>query len=448
PIKIPEDLSHGLDSPRALLQKPSPFANIPGLLTAATIVERMLNQNEYDEIAQDFKYWEDGSDEYKPLQGSLLPLWRFTLEHQRSLTVSEVCWSPLYPDLFAAAYSAGGAEGKDGTGMLCLFSLKNPATPERVFPAPCGVTSVHFHPQHSNLVLAGWSDGTVVVYDAKSSMSPKKMKSNTVTGKHILPVSQVRWVTTEPSEGLRFFSVALDGRVTKWQLTKTLKPADILLFDHKEKKSYSSRFTKTEEIPLKGRGTCLAFCPMDNRLMLVGVDTGEVIQCCITSPSHSLTRYSAHQAPVRDLAWNKYQRDVFLSCSADWTIKIWLQLNRVPLIVLDVGGAVAGVSWTYYSSSVLVAVTEEGRIHVYDLFLCKAPLCKQNIVKRRRLRISCMAFNTSFPVVLVGGEKGHLVTLKLSPNLRQIHKDPRNHPETTPEEAELGKINRIIQVNR
>ena len=42
----------------------------------------------------------------------------------------------------------GGVYERGGdTGLLCLFSLKNPGNPERVFPAPCGVTCVHLHPK-------------------------------------------------------------------------------------------------------------------------------------------------------------------------------------------------------------------------------------------------------------------------------------------------------------
>ena len=70
------------------------------------------------------------SDEYKGKEGSLLPLWRFSCSSLSSLQqnnsssssssaaagasyaikgllVTEICWSPIYPDLFAAAYSTG-----------------------------------------------------------------------------------------------------------------------------------------------------------------------------------------------------------------------------------------------------------------------------------------------------------------------------------------------------
>jgi hypothetical protein len=45
---------------------------------ALKILERMANQNAEDEIFQDFKYWEDASDQFRDGEGSLLPLWRFS----------------------------------------------------------------------------------------------------------------------------------------------------------------------------------------------------------------------------------------------------------------------------------------------------------------------------------------------------------------------------------
>ena len=43
---------------------------------AVRVMERMVNQNSYDDIAQDFKYWEDQSDQFREGEGTLLPLWK------------------------------------------------------------------------------------------------------------------------------------------------------------------------------------------------------------------------------------------------------------------------------------------------------------------------------------------------------------------------------------
>nr|CAG4648361.1 EOG090X0HBC [Moina brachiata]SVE93351.1 EOG090X0HBC [Moina brachiata] len=52
-------------------------AGVTRLDSSARVIERMLNQNTYDDIAQDFKYWEDAADEYREPEGTLMPLWRF-----------------------------------------------------------------------------------------------------------------------------------------------------------------------------------------------------------------------------------------------------------------------------------------------------------------------------------------------------------------------------------
>ncbi|CAM9659982.1 unnamed protein product, partial [Sphacelaria rigidula] len=50
---------------------------------ALKILERMVNQNAEDEIFQDFKYWEDASDQFREGEGSLLPLWRFSTDRTK-----------------------------------------------------------------------------------------------------------------------------------------------------------------------------------------------------------------------------------------------------------------------------------------------------------------------------------------------------------------------------
>ncbi len=53
------------------------------LSKASRILDRMANQNMFEEIAMDFKYWEDSSDAFRPGEGSLLPLWRFGSDKSR-----------------------------------------------------------------------------------------------------------------------------------------------------------------------------------------------------------------------------------------------------------------------------------------------------------------------------------------------------------------------------
>lgn len=64
------------------------------LALAAKVLERMVNQNTYDDIAMDFKYWNDASDQFKVHEGTLLPLWKFSNERARKKAVTAIAWNP------------------------------------------------------------------------------------------------------------------------------------------------------------------------------------------------------------------------------------------------------------------------------------------------------------------------------------------------------------------
>ena len=53
------------------------------MLLSAKILERMITQNIFSEIAFDFKYWEDRSDDYKEIEGTLYPLWNFCMDETK-----------------------------------------------------------------------------------------------------------------------------------------------------------------------------------------------------------------------------------------------------------------------------------------------------------------------------------------------------------------------------
>ena len=59
-----------------------------GMAAAAKVIERMVNQNTFNEITQDFKFWEDASDQYRDGEGTMLPLWKFFHEKAKKKHVT------------------------------------------------------------------------------------------------------------------------------------------------------------------------------------------------------------------------------------------------------------------------------------------------------------------------------------------------------------------------
>ena len=142
------------------------------LLVSAKIVERMVNLNTFDDIARDFRFYEDPADEFKNPDGSLLPLWKFSYKSETDLEVTYLMWSPNYVDLFSVSFGSFDFYNQPSVGYLCLFSLKNPSYPEYVCKASSGVMCHDVHPNYAHIVVVGLYDGNVAVYNLKSESSP------------------------------------------------------------------------------------------------------------------------------------------------------------------------------------------------------------------------------------------------------------------------------------
>ena len=83
--------------------------------------------------------------------------------------------------------------------------------------------------------------------------------------------------------------------------------------------------------------------------------------------------------------------------------------------------------WLSHLSTVFSAVTQDGRIHVFDLYQnTYQAVCVQPVVQRRKAGLNRVAFNPTNPVVLAGDSLGSTHCLKLSPNLRLQSKEVKN----------------------
>jgi len=419
------------------------------------ILERMVNQNAEDEIFQDFKYWEDASDAFREGEGSLLPLWRFSTERAKRKQVTALEWNPKYPDLFAVGYGSYDFM-RQGAGMICCYSLKNTSHPEFVFHPESGVMCLAFHPQHPSLLAVGCYDGTVHVYDVKKHTNRPLYSSSINTGKHTDPVWQVSWQEEDLAKELNFFSVSSDGRVANWLMSKNeLKMEPVMQL--KLVAAPSKDGAKAADggggggdvggaLSGLAGGCCFDFNRVHDHLFVVGTEEGNIHKCSKAYSGQYLETYTPHHMAVYRLSWNPFHPRVFLSCSADWTVRLWDRDLNVPIMSFDLGNAVGDVAWSQYSSTVFAAVTADGKVHVYDLNENKhEPLCEQKVVKRAKL--THVQFNAASPIIVVGDDRGGCISLKLSPNLRKVG-EPRdeegNVEEHDPVQLQVDKMDKLL----
>ena len=165
-------------------------------------------------------------------------------------------------------------------------------------------------------------------------------------------------------------------------------------------------------------GMCFDFNKFNDQLYLVGTEEGKIHLCSRAYSGQYLETYEGHYLAVYAVKWNTYHPRVFMSCSADWKIKMWDKDIVRPIMNFDLGCAVGDIEWAPYSSTVFSAVTSSGNLYVWDLkqekhtYMCEHPAMK----KAKALHVS---FNKTDPILLVGDERGGVNSFKLSSALTQ-----------------------------
>lgn len=504
------------------------------LKKSIVIVERMANQNTYDEITHDYKYWEDASDEFREgKSGTLLPLWKFQFEKDKKKQVTGLCWNRFKTDLFAVSYGSYDFS-RQGPGLIACFSYKNPSFPEFIYSTDSGVMCIDFHPTIPSLLAAGLYDGTVLVFDLRkggkegspgnsfcgagsygsggsatlaAAPAPNAgtgvgagtgagaaggggaqkggaagvggagggmvgaslangaekrgepvFRSGARSGKHTDPVWQVAWQPDNLDGNANFFSVSGDGRVTQWTLVKNeLVHTDVIrlhlgestfrasaslqdrnlaggmiginddVFDSASSTAQAAQAIVDDDdrrLFTVAGGSCFDFHRTEPHLFIVGTEEGQIHKCSTAYSNQFMLSFEGHKMGVYQVRYNPFWSEVFLSASADWTLKLWHHGKSKPLMSFDLNASVGDVAWSPYSSTVFAAITSDGKVYVYDLDINKnEPLCDQPVVHKAKL--THISFSITDPVVLVGDDKGTVTSLKLSPNLRKVReKDP------------------------
>lgn len=78
------------------------------------------------------------------------------------------------------------------------------------------------------------------------------------------------------------------------------------------------------------------WCQVQDFIALIGTQEGAIFKCSTARGYHHLLQYEGHSMSVYSVRWNPCQPATFLSCSADWTVKLWraedVQASLLPLL--------------------------------------------------------------------------------------------------------------------
>eukprot|EP00644_Phytophthora_capsici_P009169 jgi/Phyca11/541427/estExt2_Genewise1Plus.C_PHYCAscaffold_60767 len=403
-------------------------------------------------------------------------LWTFRCELTKDRAVRCLAWNTANEDLLAVSYARAEPfnpselgdspsptivpiksgqtcqpSGGKHDGLVLFWSLTNPEYPERIYHLPVGVTSIDFSTAHPYLLAAGFADGVVAIYDTRKddyTASPVPIATSSgMSGKHLAAVWQVRWVARGGGESV--VSVSSDGRVVEWSLKKGLSYSDLMTLKRSPNPLLGGTGTNGAGvgdgvISRQASGRCLAFASRgDPSVYFVGTEDGLIHKCSVSYNEQYLQTYIGHTGPVYQLLVSPFSTDLFLSCSGDWSLKLWHQADprgdsTLTFHSVDLAQAVLGASWSPSDAAVFAAVAEDGRIELWDL----AQSTLDPIVLEVPLECTTVAFAPKAPVLVVGDSTGDVTVYRVPAQVQTS-----DAPASSIEE-QTAKLLRAIQSNK
>ena len=346
------------------------------------------------------------------MERSIVHLWDFKCLSTEGRNVSCIAWNRKESDLIAVGYGELDFV-KQQKGQVAFWSLKNPEQPELSFATPFGVTAVDFSSTDHNLLAVGLYDGTVSVYDVREPVrKPLFTSGNGVPGKHRDPVWSVQWVKRGADRDEALVSISSDGRITQWNLKKGLEHIDLMNLACASRKTTIApdcRGTGAEHtyaaISRKGSGTCFDFSSRDKTVYIAGTEDGTLHMCSSAYCEQYLETFCGHKGPIHQVRWSPFASGVFLTASADRTIKLWNENKREPALTFQSGSEqVSDICWSPNKSTVFASTSWDGQLNVWDLSVSTLkPVLSTSTTSEK---LNCISFSKTSPVIIAGGKGG------------------------------------------
>ena len=80
---------------------------------------------------------------------------------------------------------------------------------------------------------------------------------------------------------------------------------------------------------------CIDFNPTNELIFLVGTEEGKIFKCSKAYKEQYLAVYEAHTMPVYTVQFSRFDSRLFLSCGADWMLKLFDDKDGTELLAFD-----------------------------------------------------------------------------------------------------------------
>jgi len=117
-------------------------------------------------------------------------------------------------------------------------------------------------------------------------------------------------------------------------------------------------------------GLSFEFLKNESSMYLATTEEGIIYRCSKSYTQQFLELYYGHSGPVYRVRCNPFFADIFLTCSADWSCKLWNWRRDQALNTfqsLDLNDEVTDIEWSPNCSTLFASVCKDGRLELWDL---------------------------------------------------------------------------------
>lgn len=344
-------------------------------------------------------------------------LFTYKCESTNDRNVSGMDWNKANPDLLASSYGEFEPIKDSRPGLLCFWTLKNPEYPERIYEYPSRLTSCNFSKGNPYLIAAGGYDGTIAIFDLRSSDKKPFITSKNNKDKHNDSVYEVQWINKE-QKGETLISIGGDGKVIEWSMKKGLDSTTLIQLkkysNPKKKRDASDGIIFTDTI-----GYSFDFPYDDKTVYYAATEDGAIHKCSISYSEQPTETFFDHKGPVYKVKCNPFCSNIFLSCSYDWTIRLWntknLENNNIPFYPNELYNEITDIEWYPHTSTIFGDVTQDGRLEIWDFLKQQS----KPIVKYPEIDMpyatprTSLKFSPFSPILASGNAKGEIEIFRL-----------------------------------
>ncbi|XP_049694694.1 cytoplasmic dynein 1 intermediate chain isoform X12 [Helicoverpa armigera] len=326
---------------------------------AGRVIERALAESV--DIYTDYTGGGDAENALDDKSDARLSLVRTFYDERwsRGRCVTCLDWSAAHPELMLASYHNSDDAPHDPDGVCLVWNTKfKKTTPEDIFHCQSPVMSATFARFHPNLILGGTYSGQIVLWDNRVQKRTPIQRTPLSSLAHTHPVYCLSVVGSQNAHNL--ISVSTDGRMCSWSLDMLSQPQETLDLQHRQSKAVAV--------------TAMGFPHGDVNNFVLGSEDGNIYTGCLYGQRAGVTEcVEGHAGPITGVSCHAAAGSVdlshlYLTCSMDWSVKLWSQKENKALYSFeDSGDYVVDVRWSPTHPALFAAADAAGRIDLWNL---------------------------------------------------------------------------------